>query len=637
MMKKSRGTGTSVLAAIVLLLALAVLLPPQALAAGASAELTADRAEQPSITDRTSATLAAGTGTVRIGDTVTITVRAEVQEMIAFELDVQYDSTRLRWTAAKASMDGYSTQPRAEGNRIVFAHAKLGQAEPERGNVTLATLSFKAIETGEASVVLNSLEVMDRRLVRAVVSAGASAVIAVSEHGDDSEWVDESGKQGNEVGKPTETNGGKAIGVTLVGLPVGKGERVYYLPARVIRMTTEKTGNVRAEINIHETVEALRSIVAGKGNAAYVFAIEDSAPAVELEVAADVIKAMQARQAAGGPSALIIASTIGSYRLPLDLLLSLRDGDSVRIVMEQSPNARALSIAAAELAEMGLQVSGLPVRYSISIADRKGGVFPLDFSGQSKITRSIAAGMIDPDGSAVVMITEDGAIWPVPVRFVARKDSGYDAILNQAGIGGGLYVVVSGSHSFEDMRAHWAEADVTRLAARLMVDGREESRFAPDESVTRAELAVLTTRILGLGSGLATGTGAEPFADVQQGEWYAYAVAVAAQFGLLEGYEDGMYGPERLVTREELAVVLSRVVDWIADRDAIEVTSIIDGYRDSYETSIWAKESVARMSRLGVFQGDDSLRLRPLEPVTRAETAVSMIRMLRQISFIEPS
>nr|WP_275942625.1 S-layer homology domain-containing protein [Paenibacillus alba] len=81
---------------------------------------------------------------------------------------------------------------------------------------------------------------------------------------------------------------------------------------------------------------------------------------------------------------------------------------------------------------------------------------------------------------------------------------------------------------------------------------------------------------------------------------------------------------------------MSRVVDWIAGRDTIEVTSIIDGYRDGYKTSIWAKESVARMSGLGVIQGDDSQSLRPVEPVTRAETAVLLIRMLRQISFIEP-
>ncbi|WP_409340352.1 S-layer homology domain-containing protein [Paenibacillus sp. MBLB4367] len=71
--------------------------------------------------------------------------------------------------------------------------------------------------------------------------------------------------------------------------------------------------------------------------------------------------------------------------------------------------------------------------------------------------------------------------------------------------------------------------------------------------------------------------------------------------------------------------------------DTLEVTSIIDGYRDGYEISNWAKESVARMSGMGVFQGDDSQSLRPLEPVTRAETAVLLIRMLRQISFIEPS
>ncbi|GFZ92488.1 hypothetical protein GCM10008018_43640 [Paenibacillus marchantiophytorum] len=112
---------------------------------------------------------------------------------------------------------------------------------------------------------------------------------------------------------------------------------------------------------------------------------------------------------------------------------------------------------------------------------------------------------------------------------------------------------------------------------------------------------------------------------------------MTAQFGLLEGYEDGMYGPDRLVTRKELAVILSRVVDWIAGRDAIDVTSIINGYRDGYETSIWAKESIARMSGLGVFQGDDSQSLRPLELVTRAETAVLLIRMLRQISLIGPS
>lgn len=96
----------------------------------------------------------------------------------------------------------------------------------------------------------------------------------------------------------------------------------------------------------------------------------------------------------------------------------------------------------------------------------------------------------------------------------------------------GMYTAVRSERSFADLNEHWAQKDIVAMANKLIVEGRSQERFMPDDTVTRAEFAALLVRALGLDEEV----GPVPFRDVTAGEWYAGAVHSAHQAELIDGF-----------------------------------------------------------------------------------------------------
>ncbi|MDD9270766.1 lamin tail domain-containing protein [Paenibacillus sp. GCM10023248] len=119
----------------------------------------------------------------------------------------------------------------------------------------------------------------------------------------------------------------------------------------------------------------------------------------------------------------------------------------------------------------------------------------------------------------------------------------------------GTYVVQEYRKSYADVPSgHWSSEALQVLAAKHVADGVTEDTFAPNTALTRAELTALLVRAFGL---TASGEKA-PFADVQPQDWYAAAIAAAAANGLVSGVEPDRFAPNEPVTREQMAVLLVR-------------------------------------------------------------------------------
>jgi hypothetical protein len=108
-----------------------------------------------------------------------------------------------------------------------------------------------------------------------------------------------------------------------------------------------------------------------------------------------------------------------------------------------------------------------------------------------------------------------------------------------------------------DLSGHWAQEAIRQARLLGIVDGYSNGTFLPNASVTRAEFAVMLTKALGLEGGKPQYEFTDREAI---GDWAADAVSSAVQAGILSGYEDGSFRPGDRLTRAELATLIIRAL-----------------------------------------------------------------------------
>ncbi|HVI40019.1 MAG TPA: S-layer homology domain-containing protein, partial [Anaerovoracaceae bacterium] len=108
---------------------------------------------------------------------------------------------------------------------------------------------------------------------------------------------------------------------------------------------------------------------------------------------------------------------------------------------------------------------------------------------------------------------------------------------------------------FNDTTAHWAREYIGRLAARGVVNGMGDNYYQPDVTLTRAQfLAMLAKTIYGLDPSQTASAG---FADVPATEWYYNYVNWGYANGIVSGIDETTFAPNDNITREQMAIMLS--------------------------------------------------------------------------------
>ena len=187
------------------------------------------------------------------------------------------------------------------------------------------------------------------------------------------------------------------------------------------------------------------------------------------------------------------------------------------------------------------------------------------------------------------------------------------------------YAVIEYNKSFVDLVGHWAEAAVKELAAKHIVKGTTDSTFSPTEKLTRAQFATMLVRALNL-----TDEGNVAFKDVDSSAWYASAVSIAYQNGLVKGKSEMAFAPQESITREEMAVMILRAYQF---RNG--VTAIPNGsgsvFTDEQQISSWAAEDVQAATSLGLMNGQSKSNFVPKADTSRAESAQALMNLLNKI------
>ena len=111
----------------------------------------------------------------------------------------------------------------------------------------------------------------------------------------------------------------------------------------------------------------------------------------------------------------------------------------------------------------------------------------------------------------------------------------------------------SGADKFTDISGHWAQDAIRYVVDRGLMNGVSDTTFSPNSTLTRSMLVTILHRLEGTPA--ASGNS---FADVASDTWYTDAVSWAAANGIVTGYSDTQFAPDDSITREQLAAILYR-------------------------------------------------------------------------------
>ena len=179
---------------------------------------------------------------------------------------------------------------------------------------------------------------------------------------------------------------------------------------------------------------------------------------------------------------------------------------------------------------------------------------------------------------------------------------------------------------FRDVRPEdWFYDDVRYVYESGLMNGTAEGLFSPDLFTSRAMIVTVLWRL----SGSPVVNYYMPFADVDQAAWYAEAVRWAASCGIVAGYDNGNFGPNDPVTREQLAAILYRCAAYRQEDTSIGADTNILSFTDAASVSEYAVPALQWACGAGILQGADGALL-PTHPATRAQTAAILHRFCQQ-------
>lgn len=181
--------------------------------------------------------------------------------------------------------------------------------------------------------------------------------------------------------------------------------------------------------------------------------------------------------------------------------------------------------------------------------------------------------------------------------------------------------IVDNTKYFADVPTrYWAADNIAFVTARGLYNGTSASTFSPEKGMTRGMLAKV---LHNLENNPQSGMSAA-FTDVNADTWCQEAVSWAADAGIITGYADGSFHQEKMINREQLAVMLYRY----AGSPAHHGTAL--NFSDTNRLSGYAQDAMSWAVENGIIGGTAQGTLNPQGTATRAQVAAMLTRFLNQ-------
>ncbi|OAB42924.1 Ig-like domain-containing protein [Paenibacillus glacialis] len=324
------------------------------------------------------------------------------------------------------------------------------------------------------------------------------------------------------------------------------------------------------------------------------------------------------------------------YELPIDKIsytdisralgVSSLSGVNLTVQMESVSSSQLAVTTSQNGITTNPMVDPIQLYVSVSNGSSSSNAIAISHTGQLYFRASSSLGSTT-QASLVKYNETTGSLSFVPSRVTGSPVS----ILFSGKISGNSIVGPAVGYSYySDTTKHWAKEAISELSGKMIVESRPSSggKFEPDKNITRAEFAVFIAKGLGL-----TGEETRGFPDVSSGTTGAY-IGAAAKAGIITGNSDGTFKPNSYVTREQMALMMVRAMEYAGPSISINgtATQTLSKFKDF--SKVQSKEIVAKAVKEGIIQGVTINTFQPQGNATRAQAVVMLKRVLDKLNYL---
>ena len=179
---------------------------------------------------------------------------------------------------------------------------------------------------------------------------------------------------------------------------------------------------------------------------------------------------------------------------------------------------------------------------------------------------------------------------------------------------------------FVDTKKNWGRLEISQLQAVDILQGYPDGRFYPEQPISRAEFAKMLVAALGEKEAASElGKAAPVFADIPTAYWANGYIMAGVERGWLQG-QGTVFTPEAFITRQEAALVLSRIQATEELQNALEVLD----FTDADSIADWAAEGIKQAVQQGLVTGFPDGSFRPEAQLSRAEAVHLFHEIMKQ-------
>ncbi|MFR2751359.1 MAG: InlB B-repeat-containing protein [Dysosmobacter welbionis] len=188
----------------------------------------------------------------------------------------------------------------------------------------------------------------------------------------------------------------------------------------------------------------------------------------------------------------------------------------------------------------------------------------------------------------------------------------------------------TGANPFTDVsEKDWFYGDVMFVYENGLMLGTSKTLFSPHGTATRGMMATILWRM----EGSPAPKGKNSFTDVEAGKWYADAITWTAENGIFAGYGKDKFGPDDPITREQLAAIFYRYADYKGYD--LTVKGNLDKFKDADKITDYAETAMGWAVGSGLVKGKSGNLLDPQGTATRAEIAAMLHRFIEKYELVQ--